>query len=124
MKREKSTPSLNLQITPPTCQIICDETAVLLTNYNTSAFTKDTTISSMMETRSGKIIVSDFSNKLLVVLCKDGTIAKTIKLKETPFGLAGISEDKFVLSLPDSKTIRTYRTEDYEVDNEIQIAGE
>lgn len=123
LKREKSTPSLNLQITPPTCQIICDETAVLLTNYNTSAFTKDTIISSMMETRSGKIIVSDFSNKLLVVLCEDGAIAKTIKLKETPFGLAGISEDKFVLSLPDSKTIRTYRMEDYEVDNEKQVAG-
>lgn len=28
LKREKSTPSLNLQMTPSTCQIICDETAV------------------------------------------------------------------------------------------------
>ncbi|CAC5409117.1 unnamed protein product [Mytilus coruscus] len=116
LKREKSTPSLNLQMTPSTCQIICDETAVLLTNFHTSAFTKDTTISSIMATLSGEIIVSDFSNKLLVLFCKEGKISKTIQLKEVPFGLTGIRDDKFVLSLPFLKTIRIYRMEDYEVD--------
>ncbi|CAC5388900.1 unnamed protein product [Mytilus coruscus] len=124
LKREKSTPSLNLQMTPSTCQIICDETAVLLTNFNTSAFTKDTIISSIMATLSGKIIVSDFSNKLLILFCKDGTISKTIQLKEVPFGLTGIKEDKFALSLPFSKTIHIYRMEDYEVDRKIQLADE
>lgn len=69
-----------------------------------------------MATLSGEIIVSDFSNKLLVLFCKEGKISKTIQLKEVPFGLTGIRDDKFVLSLPFLKTIRIYRMEDYEVD--------
>ncbi|CAC5358090.1 unnamed protein product [Mytilus coruscus] len=48
LQRKMSTPSLNVQTKPTTCQIICDETAVLLTNFNTSAFSKDTTISSII----------------------------------------------------------------------------